>query len=88
MKKTTLKQELKKSFPNVKFSVRKRSGGFTDCLVVTFKQTAEATFDSVMKIAYKFEKQEYCHHQDMWELKTNRREDLEQVDGVILDCWK
>ena len=58
MKKTTLKQELKKSFPNVKFSVRKSGGTFTDYLVVTFKQTAEATYDSVMKIAYKFEKQE------------------------------
>jgi hypothetical protein len=88
MKKTTLKQELKKSFPNVKFSVRKSSGAFTTFLVVTFKQTAEATFDSVMEIAYKFEKQEYCHHQDMWYLKNNRREDLELADGVILDCWK
>jgi hypothetical protein len=88
MKKTTLKQELKKSFPNVKFSVRKSSGTFTTFLVVTFKQTAEATYDSVMKIASKFERQEYCHHQDIWELKNNRSEDLEQVDGVILECWK
>jgi hypothetical protein len=88
MKKTTLKQELKKSFPNVKFSVRKRSGGFTDFLVVSFKQTVEATYNSVMKIASKFERQEYCHHQDMWESKNDHREDLEQVDGVILDCWK
>ena len=88
MKKTTLKQELKKSFPNVKFSVTKRSGTFTDYLVVNFKQTAEATYNSVMKIASKFERQEYCNHQDIWELKNDRREDLEQVDGVILECWK
>ena len=86
MKKTTLKQELKKSFPNVKFSVRKSGGTFSDFLVVTFKQTDEATYNSVMKIASKFEKQEYCHYQDMWESKNNCREDLEQVDGVILEC--
>jgi hypothetical protein len=88
MKKTTLKQELKKSFPNVKFSVRKRNGTFSTCLVVKFKQTVEATYDSVMGIAFKFERQEYCDHRDIWELKNNRREDLEQADMVVLDCWK
>ena len=88
MTKTTLKQELKKSFPNVKFSVTKRSGTFSTYLIVTFKQTAEATYNSVMKIASKFERQEYCHHHDICDLKDDRREDLEQADGVILECWK
>lgn len=85
MKKTTLKQALKKNFPNVKFSVRRSSGTFNTFAYVRFTTTAEANYNAVMKIAQQFEAEEFCHHQDIYKVK-NIREDLEQFSGVIVEA--
>lgn len=85
MKKTTLKQALQKNFPNVKFSVRRSYGSYKIFAIVKFTPTAEATYDAVMKIAQPFEIEEFCFYKDIYEVKKNRREDLEQFSGVIIE---
>ena len=83
MIKTTLKQALKKQFPETKFSVRKSTGrSFYDCIYVNWLGNPD--YQTVLDFVKPFEKLEYCHFKDLYET-TNERDDLVQYDMILLN---
>lgn len=86
MKKTTLKQALKKQFPTTKFSVRTATGrSFYDCVYVNW--SSDLDYQAVFDFVKPFQKSEYCHFKDIRET-TNLRDDLIQYDMILLNSGK